>query len=123
VITATTPADLAPERVREKVSWVHAAARKAGRDPADIELQTLAFVVAITEKPQGLRDALAKQSGMSADEVADCPIFLTGSASEIQDRLLARREQTGISYVVIHTEDVAQIERFAEEVVAPLARA
>jgi alkanesulfonate monooxygenase SsuD/methylene tetrahydromethanopterin reductase-like flavin-dependent oxidoreductase (luciferase family) len=116
-----TPADLAPERVREKVGWVRDAARAAGRNPDDIEFQALVFVVAITDDPKGLREALAKGSGMSVEQVADAPLFITGSASEIRDRLMKRREETGISYVVIQGKDEASLERFAEAVVAPLA--
>jgi probable F420-dependent oxidoreductase len=116
-----TPADLAPERVREKVGWVRDAARAAGRNPDDIEFQALVFVVAITDDPKGLREALAKGSGMSVEQVADAPLFITGSASEIRDRLMKRREETGISYVVIQGKDEPSLERFAEAVVAPLA--
>jgi probable F420-dependent oxidoreductase len=119
-ITPTTPADLAPDRVREKVGWARAAAEKAGRDPNGIELQSLTFVLAITDDPKGLRNALAGNTGMSVDEVADCPLFLTGSAAEIQDRLLQRRDDTGISYIVIQGREMEQIERFAEEVMRPL---
>jgi probable F420-dependent oxidoreductase len=120
-VTPETPADLAPERVREKVEWVRDAARAAGRDAAAIELNSLVFVVAITDRPQGIREALAKNSGMSVEQVADCPLFLTGSASEIRERLEKRREQTGISYVVIQGRDQEIVERFAAEVAAPLA--
>jgi probable F420-dependent oxidoreductase len=120
-VTPETPADLAPERVREKVEWVREAARKAGRDPAAIELNSLVFVVAITDQPQGIRDALARNSGMTVEQVADCPLFLTGSASEIRERLEKRREQTGISYVVIQGRDIEVAERFAAEVAQPLA--
>jgi alkanesulfonate monooxygenase SsuD/methylene tetrahydromethanopterin reductase-like flavin-dependent oxidoreductase (luciferase family) len=116
-----TPADLAPERVREKVGWVREAARAAGRDPAVIELQSLVFVTAITDSPQRLREALARSSGMSVEEVADCPLFLTGGAGEIRDRLEKRRDETGISYVVIQGSELDVLERFAEAVVAPLA--
>jgi probable F420-dependent oxidoreductase len=122
-ITATTPADLAPDRVREKIGWVRAAAEKAGRDPDALEYQSLSFVLAITDDPSGLRRTLAANTGMSEADVADCPVFLTGTAAEIQDRLLARRAATGISYVVIQGRDLAQVERFAEEVAKPLARA
>jgi probable F420-dependent oxidoreductase len=122
-ITPTTPADLAPERVREKVGWVRAAAEKAGRDPASIELQSLTFVLAIADDPSGLRGALAGNTGMSVEEVADCPLFLTGPASEIQDRLAKRREETGLSYIVIQGRDMEQIERFAVEVMRPLTGA
>jgi len=120
-VTARTPADLAPERVREKVRWVREAAEAAGRDPAAIELQSLVFVTAITDQPQGLREALARQSGMSEEQVADCPLFLTGPAGEIRDRLEKRREETGISYVVVQGGDLELLERFAEAVVQPLA--
>jgi alkanesulfonate monooxygenase SsuD/methylene tetrahydromethanopterin reductase-like flavin-dependent oxidoreductase (luciferase family) len=116
-----TPADLAPERVREKVGWVREAARAAGRDPDALEFSSLSFVVAITDDPKPLREALARGSGMSVEQVADAPLFLTGSAAEIRERLLRRREETGISYVVIQGRDEAVLERFAEAVVAPLA--
>jgi len=117
-----TPADLSPERVREKVGWVREAAAKAGRKPDDIELTSLTFVVAITDDPKPLRESIGGASGMTADEVAHCPLFLTGSAQEIRDVLEKRREETGISYVVIQGDDEALLESFAEHVVAPLAR-
>ena len=114
-ITNETAADLSPDRTRQKIEWAREAASAAGRD-AD----SLVFVVALTDDPSGIRGALSKSSGMSVDEVADCPLFLTGSASEIRDRLEARREKTGISYVVIQGRDHDLVEQFAEEVVAPL---
>ena len=77
-------------------------------------------MVAITDQPQGVREALAKGSGLTPDQVADCPIFLTGSGAEIRDGLEKRREETGISYVVIQGGSDA-VERFAEEIVAPLS--
>jgi probable F420-dependent oxidoreductase len=116
-----TPADLAPERVREKVGWVREAAAAAGRDADAIELTALVFVVAITDDPKPLREALARGSGMSVEQVADAPLFITGSATEIRDRLERRREQTGISYIVIQGRDEALLERFADAVVAPLS--
>jgi hypothetical protein len=58
---------------------------------------------------------------MSVEEIADCPLFITGSAAEIRDTLERRRERTGISYVVIQGKDPALLESFAEAVVAPLA--
>ncbi len=120
-VTAETPRDLAPERVREKAGWVRAAAEAAGRDPDAIEFNSLAFVIAVTDDPKPLREAIARNSGMSVDEVSDCPLFLTGPASEICDRLEQRREQTGISYVVIQGREPGVVESFAEAVVARLA--
>ncbi|MEE9606767.1 MAG: TIGR03621 family F420-dependent LLM class oxidoreductase [Myxococcota bacterium] len=120
-VSAETPGDLAPERVRQKVSWVRDAAASAGRDPDRIELSSLSFVVAVTDDPKPLREALSRNTGMSVEQVADCPLFLTGSAVELRDRLEQRREQTGISYTVIQGGDPDVLEAFAEAVVAPLS--
>ena len=108
--------------MREKIGWVREAA-EAGRPRlrARIELQSLVFVTAVTDDPRPIREAVSKQTGMSVDDVAECAGFLTGSAAEIRDRLEKRREETGISYVVIQGGDPATIERFGEGVVAALA--
>ena len=79
------------------------------------------FAVAITDDPSGVRQALSGQTGMTPDEVADCPLFLTGSPGEIRERLEKRRELTGISYIVIQGDDADRLEQFAEGIVAPLA--
>ena len=119
-ITAETPADSAPEMIRKKVAWVREGAEKAGRNPDDIELNSLTFVTSISDDPSGIREALAKSSGMNVEQVADCPLFLTGSAGEIRERLEKRREETGISYIVIQGGDDAVLESFAKEIVGPL---
>jgi probable F420-dependent oxidoreductase len=120
-ITNETVRDLAPERVREKISWIREGAVKAGRDPEEIELNLLAFIVAFTDDPTGLRHGLAQGTGMTPEQVAECPIFMTGPASEIRDRLEKQREETGISYIVIQGQNWDLVEQFAESVVAPLS--
>jgi probable F420-dependent oxidoreductase len=119
-VVPETARNVTRERVLEKVAWVREAAEKAGRDPETIELQVLTFVCAVTDDPKPLRDGLAANTGMSAEEVASCPLFLAGSGPEICDRLELQRQETGISYVVIQGGDVELVERFAEQVVAPL---
>ncbi len=120
-VTNETAADLRPDRTLQKVEWAREAASDAGRDADEIEFNSLVFVVAITDDPSGLRGALARQSGMTEEEVADCPLFLTGSASEIRDRLEQRREKTGINYIVIQGRDEDSVERFAAEIIEPLS--
>ena len=120
-VTAATARDLAPARVREKVGWVRAAAQRAGRDPDAIELNSLVFLVAITDTPAGVRAGVSQNTGMSVEEVADCPLFITGSPAEIRDRLEKRREETGISYIVIQGTREDVLESFAQHVVEPLA--
>ncbi|MCC7075609.1 MAG: TIGR03621 family F420-dependent LLM class oxidoreductase [Acidimicrobiia bacterium] len=119
-VVAETPSDLTPDRVAEKVGWVRDAARAAGRDPDDIELSSLSFMVSITDQGATVRDGIAQGLGMSGGEVECCPLFIVGTAEEIRDQLVRRRELFGISYVVISTEDPALIEAFAEIAVRPL---
>ena len=121
LVTNETAQDMAPERVLQKIEWVREAAERVGRDFASIELNSLVFVVAIGDDPIPIRGALSSTTGMSREQIADCPPFLTGSANEIRDRLQKRREETGISYIVIQGGDPEQLEQFAESVVDPLA--
>jgi probable F420-dependent oxidoreductase len=119
-VTRDTPKDSSLDRVREKISWVEAGAEAAGRSLADIELNSLTFVVAITDDPKPLREGLSKNTGMTVEQVAECPLFLTGSANELRDRLEKQREDTGISYIVIQGADPEVLESFAESIVEPL---
>jgi probable F420-dependent oxidoreductase len=119
-VTPRTAADLAPEKLDEKLRWVREGAEAAGRRFADIEINSLTFVVAITDDAKGLRTALGANTGMTPEQIADCPMFLTGSPAEIRDGLEKRRERYGFSYVVIQGRDPAVVENFAEKIVAPL---
>ncbi len=120
-VTPRTAADLAPEKLDEKLGWLREGAEAAGRRFADLEINSLTFVVAIVDDPKGLRTALGANTGMTPEQIADSPMFLTGSAAEIRDGLEKRRERYGFSYIVIQARDHAAVEAFAEKVVAPLA--
>jgi probable F420-dependent oxidoreductase len=119
-VSAAAMQDATAERTLEKVRWVHEAAAAAGRDANALEWNALVFVAAVTDDPKPLREALAKNGGMSVEQVAACPLYLTGSASEIRDVLAKRREAFGISYVVIQGGDEKLLASFAEQVVLPL---
>ena len=120
-VVPETARNVTRDRVLEKVAWIREAAEKAGRDPAAIELNTLTFVCAITDDPKPLLEMVSGNTGMSAEEVVRCPLFLVGTGPEICDRLEQQRKETGISYVVIQGGDFDLVERFAAEVVAPLS--
>jgi len=120
-VTKDTAADCKAERVAEKIRFVREGASAAGRDPDAIELNSLVFATAITDDPGPVRAAIGQGSGMTPEEVAGCPLFLTGSAQEIRDTLEQRRERDGISYTVIQGRDPAMVEQFAAEIVGPLA--
>jgi len=119
-VTRSTAADCVASRVRQKIDWVRAGAEASGRSLDQIEFNSLCFMVQITDDPGPIRQMLAGNTGMTPDEVAECSLFLTGSAAEICDRLEKRREETGISYIVIQGQDERLLERFAKDIVEPL---
>jgi probable F420-dependent oxidoreductase len=113
--------ELTAEGLREKVGWAREGAVEAGRDPDALEFLAYAAVVALQDDTRGLRHALAALSGLSEEEAADSPLYLTGSPAEIADRLQQRRAVTGINYIVIQDQEDAVLERFAKEVMERLA--
>jgi probable F420-dependent oxidoreductase len=119
-ITPEAALDLAPERMVEKLGWLRAAAEDAGRDFDDIELNGLVFMAAVTDDPKPAHEMVAGNFGLSLEQIVDSPLLLVGSPAELVDKLEQRREQTGVSYLVIQGDDMAQLELFAEHVVAPL---
>ena len=119
-ITPEAALDLAPERMVEKLGWLRAAAEDAGRDFNDIELNGLVFMAAVTDDPKPAYEMIAGNFGLSLEQIVDSPLLLVGSPAELVDKLEQRREQTGVSYLVIQGDDMAQLALFAEHVVAPL---
>lgn len=120
-VTAAAMQNATAERTLEKVRWVREAAAAAGRDPEALEWNALVFVAAVTDDPKPLREMLAKNGGMTVEEVTGSLLYLTGSAREVRDQLEQRRETFGVSYVVIQGMDEKVLATFAEHVVAPLA--
>lgn len=113
-ITPDVGTDATAERYREKISWVREA---AGSRFDEIELQVRAFFVIVTDDRQGTADALAGGVGLTADEALASPLGLIGTAEQITETLIERREAYGFSYVVVGDD---QYEAFAP-VVAKLA--
>ena len=120
-VTSAAMQDATAERTLEKVRWVKEAAAAAGRDTNALEWNALVFVAAVTDDPKPIREALAKNSKLTIEQVAESPLYLTGSASEMRDTIAKRREALGISYVVIQGHDEKVLSTFAEQIVQPLA--
>jgi probable F420-dependent oxidoreductase len=110
--------DITAEAARRKLGWVREAAEGAGRQP---ELNILIFIFEITDDRQGAARRFAETfAGLSADDVLASPHALIGTPEQVAEDLRQRREEYGISYVVINTSVEAHIDGFAP-VVALLA--
>jgi probable F420-dependent oxidoreductase len=116
VIGPEAIATMTAEAVTAKVAIVAEAAAAAGRlDHIEMNIRT--FFVSVTDDRAGRIAAMAKMVGVAEEMIAASPFALIGSAGEIVEELVARREQYGFSYVIVGAED---IEAFAP-VVAELA--
>jgi probable F420-dependent oxidoreductase len=95
-------ADLAAERVEEKVGWVHAAAEKAGRSIDDLELQFSTYLCRVTDAPRSevaSVSTFAEFLAADPDLVERSPAVLIGSVEECAERLQERRERYGFNYL------------------------
>lgn len=98
----------------QKIEWVREA---AGERFDEIELQIRYFLTAVTDDRRALAEALAPAYGLNADEALESGVALVGTVDEICDQLVQRRDEWGVSYVIIGDDNV---EAFAP-VVARLA--
>ena len=106
--------DSIAEMTKQKVEWVREG---AGGRFDDIELQIRYFMTSITEDRRALADALAPGFGLEPDVALESGMALVGTVDECCDLLTRRREEWGVSYVVLGDD---QYEAFAP-VVARLA--
>ncbi len=102
------------EATRQKVEWVKEG---AGDRFDDIELQIRYFLAAITDDAESLASAVASGFGMTAQDALDSGVALCGTVEGVCETLQRRREEWGVSYIVLGDE---HIEAFAP-VVAALA--
>jgi probable F420-dependent oxidoreductase len=114
VVGVDAARDTIGESTARKIGWVREG---AGERFDDLELQIRYFVAAITDDARGLAEAMAPGFGVSADEALSSGAVLAGSVDEVCDTLVRRREEWGVSYVVLGDD---QYEQFAP-VVARLA--
>jgi probable F420-dependent oxidoreductase len=94
--------DLSAERVAEKVGWIRDAAAAAGRQLDDVHLELNHWLVRATSTEQEASDFLAKVAARNDIDPAllvASPAVLVGTVARITDKLIATREQFGISTI------------------------
>jgi probable F420-dependent oxidoreductase len=82
----------------KKVGWIREG---AGARFDDLELQVRYFIAAITDDARGMADAVAGAAGTTADDALASAVALIGSVDAVCDTLIQRREEWGVSYVVL----------------------
>ena len=89
------------EATAEKVGWVREA---AGDRFDDVELSYTAYLTMVTEDRQAVAAGLGSGFGLDAEQVLAMPNFAIGTTVQIADELERRRDELGLSYVVVGGE-------------------
>jgi probable F420-dependent oxidoreductase len=99
---ADSVADLAADRVAEKVRWVHEAATAAGRTADDLEMQFSVYHCQVSRPghaPAPNTSSFAALMTEAPEVLADSPAVLVGDVERCVDLLQERRELYGFSYL------------------------
>ena len=113
-VDASTFETMTADAVDGKVAIVRDAATEAGRLDS-IEMNIRAFMVFVTDDVPQAMSTLSDFTGAPVEVIADSPFALVGTAEQIAEQLVARRERWGFSYVIVGQNDV---EPFAPVVAA-----
>ncbi|HJV09597.1 MAG TPA: TIGR03621 family F420-dependent LLM class oxidoreductase [Acidimicrobiales bacterium] len=85
----------------EKVGWVREA---AGDRFDDLELSYTAYLTMVTDDRETVAAGLGVGFGLDGEQVLAMPNFAIGTATQIADELERRRDELGLSYVVVGGE-------------------
>jgi probable F420-dependent oxidoreductase len=95
-------ADLAVDRIAQKVRWVREAAVAAGRSPESLELQLSIYLCEVTDSAMAAGSRTSAFSDLiRADSalVRSSPAVLVGTVQQCIDALCERRERFGFNYI------------------------
>jgi probable F420-dependent oxidoreductase len=92
------------ESVVERIALIRVV---AGERLAELELNIRAFFVSVTEDRAAAVDSIAEWVGVDPTVIEASPFALVGSANELAETLRRRREELGLSYVVVGPGEVA----------------
>jgi probable F420-dependent oxidoreductase len=106
--------DSLKEQTDRKIEWIRDA---AGARWDDLEIQMRFFITSVRPDRMAMAEALAPAFGVSPEEALESGAVLVGTEDEISDQLHRRREEWGLSYVVVGMDN---IDEFAP-IVAKLA--
>jgi probable F420-dependent oxidoreductase len=80
---------------KDKIDHIKAV---AGERFPEIELGTQLLLATVTDDPDGAVAEFAAGHGIRGDDLRDSPLVAVGSLNQVCDRLLAVRDEYGISY-------------------------
>jgi probable F420-dependent oxidoreductase len=97
---------LSSATVEQKLEWIR---QGAGARFPEIELSMVITLMIIENQHNGIEE-LARQrgwSGIATERILNMPSVFIGSAEQIAEQMLTRRERFGISYYIVTDEEMS----------------
>jgi len=86
------------EFFKQRLQWIKDA---AGDRFDDIEIQSLTFIMQVTEDRESVFENIAPLFGFTLEEAREVPLALVGTLDQICEILEQRREEYGTSYITV----------------------
>ncbi len=109
----------------ERVAFLKAACGEVGRNPEDIELSAMVYVVIAENASQARSFAEAMAQALGVDDVEAVyrsPNTLVGTAQQIVDEIHRRQEEIGVTYFFCNFAAWEMFPRFCRDVLPRLVR-
>jgi probable F420-dependent oxidoreductase len=112
---------------REKLEFLRAETRAAGRDPAALTLSSTLFIAMLVDSAEAARAVagnLGGLFGLGAEDVLRMPLALIGTPVDCAAELRRREREWGLThYIVSGAAGADYAERFAREIMPRVAAA
>ncbi|HYP19461.1 MAG TPA: TIGR03621 family F420-dependent LLM class oxidoreductase [Chloroflexia bacterium] len=95
--------DYSPAATRQRLEWVRAA---AGERWDKIELSFFISQTVVTDDREQVAEQMAQGMGATVEQVLETPYILIGNVDQLAEKIMACREEYGVSYFVIVDEAV-----------------
>ena len=105
--------------IKDKIELVKTAAVEFGREPEDIEFQLYLVWNDLSDKPEPIRENIAKTFNISVEDVENSIYVMVGSSKDIIKKIRTLNRETGVNYFVFDLRG-GQFEEYAESIIKPL---
>lgn len=120
-ITLKNIARFDEDSFRTKVDFVHAEAKKHGRNPKDVRISNVVFTLILTDSPAATRqmaDSMAPMFGLTPEAMLRTPLALIGTPDECVAEIKRREREWDVTQVIFSGSAEHQMERLAKEVMS-----
>jgi alkanesulfonate monooxygenase SsuD/methylene tetrahydromethanopterin reductase-like flavin-dependent oxidoreductase (luciferase family) len=111
------------QQFRERVDLFYDHARKAGRDPARLEVSTLSYLLMSNDKAQAdqMLGASAQAASVDIETARQALTYVSGTPAEVRREIRSRYEQLDLSYFSLYFSSREMLNTFAREVMPEFA--